>query len=341
MAYIAQSQELPTIAASGFSFSLGTKFTIKLYPVDSVNYEYSIIAFEAFQDIVDTKNKEALFEKKGEDNTIEFYFCYGTSGTTEQEREENMRILLIMKNYTDQVLDYISEIQREEDGEYEETSNVGTFPNAITTEIWPYMIYHIGLRDFRKYSVDETIVIETISEPDNIRSMAHNGSIFIKRFNIILSDLGSLKLNDISKKELEWGAIDNTPTYNLGIDESYYPNPNKYEIDTAKVFLYKNKLIENSIDYYASKERDLVRAVLIEWKEAFLIDAKLQEQSDELFKKSISFLEEQFAKLAGKHTHFENEENYTNKTYKTSNGFTIKLQNLKTFNRIRVLIYKD
>ena len=78
----------------------------------------------------------------------------GTRGETEEERDENMRILLIIKNYSKEILSYTSEIQLEEDGEYEETSNVGTF-GAMTTEIWPYMIYSIGLSEFRKYSSDE------------------------------------------------------------------------------------------------------------------------------------------------------------------------------------------
>ncbi|NLL29179.1 MAG: hypothetical protein GX259_10320 [Bacteroidales bacterium] len=153
--YFAQAQELPSIPANGFAFSLGSKFTIKLVPTDSVNFDYSVIAFEPFEEIIDTRKKEELFEEKGQDSTIAFYFCMGTRGETEEERDENMRILLIIKNYSKEILSYTSEIQLEEDGEYEETSNVGTFPGAMTTEIWPYMIYSIGLSEFRKYSSDE------------------------------------------------------------------------------------------------------------------------------------------------------------------------------------------
>jgi len=47
-------------------------------------------------------------------------------------------------------LNYTSEIQRKENGEYESTSNVGTFPGAMGNEMWPYMIYSIGLREFKK-----------------------------------------------------------------------------------------------------------------------------------------------------------------------------------------------
>jgi len=53
-----------------------------------------------------------------------------------------------MKNRTDYTLSYKSDIQREENGEFEETSNVGTYRGAKGTEMWPYMIYQIGLHDF-------------------------------------------------------------------------------------------------------------------------------------------------------------------------------------------------
>jgi len=149
--FFAQAQELPSIPANGFAFPLRSKFVIKLIPTDSVNYDYSVLSFEPFEEIVDTYEGDKLFKEKGEENTIVFYFCLGTHGKTEKEREKNMQVLLIMKNYSKEVLKYTSEIQREEDGEYEETSNIGSFPNAIGREMWPYMIYSVGLREFRKY----------------------------------------------------------------------------------------------------------------------------------------------------------------------------------------------
>lgn len=154
IAYIAQAQELPSEPANGFAFPIGSKFVIKLIPVGSVNYDYSVLAIEPFQDIVDRHNSDYLFEENGEENTIVFYFCLGTYGETEQERDENMQVVLVMKNYSKEALEYISDIQLKEDGEFENTSNVGMFPNVKTTEMWPHMIQMIGLRDFKKVSTD-------------------------------------------------------------------------------------------------------------------------------------------------------------------------------------------
>ncbi|WP_196890064.1 hypothetical protein [Aureivirga sp. CE67] len=144
------SQELPTEPAKGFAFPLGSKFTIKLYPTDSINFNYSIIKFEEYRGVVNLFEDELFSETENyEENTIEFYFCYATTGDTEEEKEKNMKIVLKAKNRTKYILEYVSDIQREEDGEFENTSNVGLFPNASATEMWPYMIYHIGLSDFK------------------------------------------------------------------------------------------------------------------------------------------------------------------------------------------------
>ncbi len=117
--------------------------------VDSINFNYMITKFEPYKEIIDTDNDEWLFNETGKKGTIEFYFALGTHGDSEKEKEENMRVLLFFKNYADYNFNYFSEIKRMPEGEYEETSNVGIFSGAIGREIWPYMIYEIGLRDFK------------------------------------------------------------------------------------------------------------------------------------------------------------------------------------------------
>lgn len=148
---ITKAQDLPTLPENAFAFPLGSKFTIKLCPVDSMNFDYSIIDFEQFDKIIDSRGKDSLFAEKGQDSTIAFYFCIGTHGENEKEKEDNMKVLLLLKNYSKIILEYKSEIQVQEDGEFETTSNIGCYPGALGTEIWPYMIYMIALSEFRQY----------------------------------------------------------------------------------------------------------------------------------------------------------------------------------------------
>ncbi|HOF15942.1 MAG TPA: hypothetical protein PLF32_01320 [Bacteroidales bacterium] len=339
--YFAQAQELPSIPANGFAFPLGSKFTIKLIPTDSVNFDYSVLSFEPFEKIVDTYKKDKLFKKKGQDSTIVFYFCLGTHGKTKQEKDKNMRVLLIMKNYSKEALNYTSEIQLKEDGEYQETSNVGAYPGAIGTEIWPYMIYSIGLREFRKFGSDTDFTEIVESEENNLKTTAEIENAFRNRFQLILSDLGKLQLNDVILKEHEWGGVDNMPEYNRSIAESYYPNPNKFPLDTFKEYSYKSSLIENSIIYYATKENGLIRVVSLNWEEPFFINEELENEVNETLRNQLVFLENMIVQEAGKHIDSEKEENYISKTWKTANGLTIYLEHMKSFERIRMIIYKD
>jgi hypothetical protein len=145
------AQDLPTKPANGFAFPLRSKFTIRLFAIDSIHFDYSVIAFEPFDKIIDTREKDSLFPNEGQDSTIAFYFCTGTYGNTKKEKDDHMEVLLLMKNYSKILLKYSSDIQTKEDGEFESTSNMGCFPGAIGSETWPYMIYMIGLNGFQKY----------------------------------------------------------------------------------------------------------------------------------------------------------------------------------------------
>lgn len=147
--FFANAQDLPTEPQNGFAFPIGSKFTIKLYPTDSTHFDYSITKFEYFDDVVEIWDNDSLFDGEGEDGTIDFYFCIGTYGETEEDRNENMQILLLMKNRTTQVLKYKSDIQVDEDGEFHFTSNVGSFPGVKGVEMWPHFIYNIGLSEFQ------------------------------------------------------------------------------------------------------------------------------------------------------------------------------------------------
>jgi len=149
------AQELPGKPASGYAFPLGSKFTIKLYPTDSTHFNFSIIAFEHYTATVDTWEHDNLFPKAGQDSTVTFCFCVGTEGKTEQEKIKNQQVLLLIKNYTKINFQYSSDIQRTENGAFESTSNIGIFSKATGKEMWPYMIYAIGLKDFRRYQFPE------------------------------------------------------------------------------------------------------------------------------------------------------------------------------------------
>ena len=189
---------------------------------------------------------------------------------------------------------------------------------------------------FMKYFINKAEL-----EPKSI-STERADSIFINRLNLILSDLGNLQLNKVDLEENKWGSFDITPNHKIGISESYYPNPNKYEIDAYKSYLIQeDSLISNSIRYYATKENDLVRVASIDWEKTDIKNRELEKQIREVIKKKFFFLESCITQKAGNPLIKEKNKSYTKIVWKTSSGFTIRLENTDRFERIRLIIYKD
>ena len=169
-------------------------------------------------------------------------------------------------------------------------------------------------------------------------------SIFVSRFNLILSNLGNLQIKRIALEESKWKSFDITPNHKISIDESYYPNPNKYKIDTWKSYLIQeDSLISNSIMYYATKENDLVRVVSIDWDdEMALMGVELEKLTMEAFEKKLNFLEGCITQKVGKPIKKEKNKNHTKMEWKSASGFTIYLgSTLGRYNHIRLRIYKD
>jgi len=172
------------------------------------------------------------------------------------------------------------------------------------------------------------------------KGQTKSDSIFINRLNLILSDLEKLQLKDVVSAEHKWGSFDITPNYVIGIGDSW--NPNKYTIDTSKSYLIQeDSLISNSIDYFATKSNDLVRAVIFEWEKTDFLKPNLEKLTKEKFEKKINFLEDCITQKAGKPIKSNSEKNYTEKVWITSNELKIELEKMKSFNHIRLIIYKE
>ncbi len=120
---------------------------------------------------------------------------------------------------------------------------------------------------------------------------AKSDSIFIERLNLILENLGNLKLKDVDLAEQKWKIFDITPNHKIGVGDSW--NPNKYEIDTCKSYLIQeDSLISNSIIYYSTKANDLVRTIIIDWEKTDFLKSFLEKTAKETFKNKLKFLED-------------------------------------------------
>ena len=203
--------------------------------------------------------------------------------------------------------------------------------------------YSFGLMDIVDNRIRLCYFVNSAElEPKSIGAKKAN-SIFVNRLNHIMADLGKLRLTEIDSLEQKWGTFDITPTYKIGISESYYPNPNKYELDTCKSYLVQeDSIISNAITYYSTKATDLVRVISIDWEKTDVRNRNYEELTKEIFQRKYVFLENYLTQEFGESTeNIRKKDKYPAKIWKTKNGFTIKLENTSNYNFIRMIIYKE
>ena len=170
--------------------------------------------------------------------------------------------------------------------------------------------------------------------------MTNANKLFIERLNLILSDLNNLKLLRVEQEEKKWKSYDNTPNHVVGVGDCW--NPKKYTIDTFKSFLTKeDSIISYTTEYYGTKKNGLVRTVLFEWNQSYELKFQEKESTNETFQRKSSFLEDYITQNAGKPIKQKNGKNYTEKTWKTKDGLMMELENMKNFNRIRLVIFQN
>ena len=176
--------------------------------------------------------------------------------------------------------------------------------------------------------------------PKSLGTLQAN-NIFIQHLNLILSDLGNLKLKTVELEEKKWKTYDNTPNYNVGIGGDSW-NSKKYTIDAFKSFIIQeDSLISYTTEYYGTKENDLVRIVMFEWSDTDLVKSMFDESAKQIFKRKLSFLENCITQKVGKPFQDKKKKNYTEKYWKDQQGLTIELENMKNSNRIRLVIFQN
>ena len=193
------------------------------------------------------------------------------------------------------------------------------------------------------YFVNEAVLVPKLMGEEKA------DSIFIKRLNLILTDLGSLQLSKVDSLEQKWGAFDVTPSHRVGISESLYPNPNKFELDTLNSYLIlEDYFISNAIRYFATKSNDLVRVISMDWRRNFTgtrhwLLPNYQKILNDAFQEKLIFLESHLQQEFGEPAEIIRQQGrHFTRIWKTPCGFTIRLANsTHTYNFIRMTIYRD
>ncbi len=130
-----------------FIIPLWSKVVLELKEKKKDKYEYRILSIEPYTEMYSFEKRENLFAENPLENTIEVFFigAYYNEG----KEDKDYKSLLFLRNNSDVILDYSADIKYYFKDNFENTSIVGTFPNAHTSEIWDHKIDFIKLYDFK------------------------------------------------------------------------------------------------------------------------------------------------------------------------------------------------
>lgn len=165
-------------------------------------------------------------------------------------------------------------------------------------------------------------------------------SIFVNRLNTILPEFRNMEISNIDLKEQAWGSFDITPNHNIGVGNSW--NPNNYTIDTCRSYLVKeDSIFSNSIMYFGSKDRNLVRVVSIDWDyERNIMKPNSEEQAKKTFDNKTEFLIDYISGNIGKLIENSDEKDFISRTWETPSGIKLYLSYNRKYYGVRLVIYE-
>ncbi|HUH74440.1 MAG TPA: hypothetical protein VLZ75_08520 [Chitinophagales bacterium] len=166
-------------------------------------------------------------------------------------------------------------------------------------------------------------------------------------------NFNNLTVQKVENKETDLGSKDISPSYDVRIGESLYPNKNKHQLETPKTYQrIVNKKFKLITEYYYTSTDSLVRAIMYQWTEpraGYGFDSretdtkKFQIKYDKLIKQLNSKLgEPTFIKVASDTAQsvFQDEIKWLNGN--KNNAYLFMLgSNESKYRRLRLVIYRE
>lgn len=128
---------------TSYAFPIGSKFTLELIKVDSVNYKYHVLSSEKISESVDCFSRDNIFNSSPKPGTIDCLFA------KEKSNYSPPRSVFILRNNTKIQIKYCALIgYRNVKGLYK-TSVYPLLPKINCTEVWNDDLTLIFLKEFK------------------------------------------------------------------------------------------------------------------------------------------------------------------------------------------------
>lgn len=327
----------------------GTIFTIKFKSIEQ-NLDFEIISQKPFNGIIDDSKIDSIIKIKPKDNEIVGVFAKGKFGNSTNS------MLVLISGLTDYI-DYDLLIKLPRKRKLQKTSTSTLFKGVKSIEFWPYQIDKIKFvkfktipqENFEPFQIEAKIDSTCIKNAD--KNIAFGEQEFKTHLKLAISEFENNKDFELSKM-LEYENSINSSDVSLGhfwsLGEGIYPNEKGFKFGNPISYRrYECPYFDGQTNYFFTKDDKNIKVVSFNWetfKESnFGISPEIKTNLSEQFNSKYDFIVKAVSELLGNPLNIEQEEDSgrIDTKWKSTNGINAYLFKFKTYNEIRLYIYKE
>jgi hypothetical protein len=338
---------LPTAVYSQ-QLEIGTTFVIQFKNLNQ-GLDFEIISRKEFDRVINISKMDSLFEKPKE-NQIIGVFAKGQFGY-------DVNTMLVLLNGLDETVDFQLKIKLPNKKKLIATSVSPLHKGVKSIEYWPYPIRLIEFGQFTilpKENLEEFVfevkVDSTcLKNPDKNITFGENE--FRSQVKSIVSKFEQSEvfaLDQALNEEKNNHSKDVSLGHYWSLSEGIYPNEKHFKF--GKPISYRRcecPYFEAKKTYFYTKDKNEIKVISYEWetfKESNMgISPNTKDDVSEKFNEKYFFLVKAISELIGAPLDVEQERDSgrTDTKWKTSTGISAYLFKFKSYNEIRLYIYKE
>ena len=338
-----------SISAYSQEVEIGTFFTIE-FNNPKKNLDFELISHSPYNEIIDLSKMDSIIKIKPKENQIIGVFANGKFGN-------NTNSMLVLISGLNDNLDYDLKIKIPNKRNLQKTSTSTLFKNVKSIEYWPYPIEKIDFvkfklipkENFEQFQIEIKIDSTCIKNAD--KNIAFGEQEFKTHLKLAISEFENNKNFNLSKM-LEYENTINSLDVSLGhfwsLGEGIYTNEKGFEFGNPISYRrYECPYFDGQTDYFFTKEDKDIKVISFNWetfKESnFGINPEIKTDLSEKFNSKYEFIVKAVSELLGNPLDIEQEKDSgrIDTKWKSTNGIKAYLFKFKTYNEIRLYIYKE
>jgi hypothetical protein len=327
---------------------IGNTFVIQFKNLNQ-GLEFEIISRKEFNGVIDMSRMDSLFVKPKEDQIIGV-FAKGKFGN-------DVNTMLVLLNGLDKTVDFQLKIKLPNKKKLMATSVSPLHKGVKSIEYWPYPIQLIEFRQFTilpKENLKE-FVFEVKVDSTCIKKSDKNITFGESEFRTQVKSIvykfeqsEAFALDQALNEEKHNNSKDVSLGHYWSLSDGIYPNEKHFKFGNPISYRrFECPYFEGKKTYFYTKDKNEVKVISYEWetfKESNMgISPEIKNDVSEKFNEKYSFLVKTITELIGAPLDIEQEKDSgrSDTKWKTSSGISAYLFKFKSYNEIRLYIYKE